>query len=111
VVPRPQGDGHGVRRRRVRRRRHGLQPDPDGHREPQQRRGKKKLPPESPGADVMITIFRDFCQFSAKKIGVFLKNNCYDKIFAKISCILSKNANFFAKFFGEKCFKNCNIGS
>jgi hypothetical protein len=34
------------------------------------------------GADVMITIFCDFGQFSAKKIGVFLKNQCYDQIFA-----------------------------
>jgi hypothetical protein len=29
----------------------------------------------------MITIFGDFCQFSAKKIGVFLKNQCYDQFF------------------------------
>jgi hypothetical protein len=35
-----------------------------------------------PGADVMITIFCDFRQFSAKKIGVFLKNQCYCQIFA-----------------------------
>jgi hypothetical protein len=31
-----------------------------------------------PGVDVMITIFCDFRQLSAKKIGVFLKNQCYD---------------------------------
>jgi hypothetical protein len=36
-----------------------------------------------PGVDVMITIFCDLCQFSAKKIGVFLKNQCYGQIFAK----------------------------
>jgi hypothetical protein len=35
-----------------------------------------------PGTDVMTTIFCDFCQFSAEKIGVFLKNQCYDQIFA-----------------------------
>jgi hypothetical protein len=28
----------------------------------------------------MITIFRDFCQFSAEKIGVFLKTNVMIKI-------------------------------
>jgi hypothetical protein len=33
------------------------------------------------GVDVMITIFSDFRQFSAK-IGVFLKNQCYDQNFA-----------------------------
>jgi hypothetical protein len=32
---------------------------------------------DHPGVDVIITIFCDFCQFSAKKIGVFLKNQCY----------------------------------
>jgi hypothetical protein len=36
-----------------------------------------------PGVDVMITIFGDFCLFSAKKIGVFLKNQCYDQILEK----------------------------
>jgi hypothetical protein len=34
------------------------------------------------GVDVMITVFFVFCQFSAKKIGVFLKNQCYDQNFA-----------------------------
>jgi hypothetical protein len=34
-----------------------------------------------PGFDVMITIFGDFRQFSAKN-GVFLKNQCYDQNFA-----------------------------
>jgi hypothetical protein len=33
------------------------------------------------GVDVMNTIFCDFRQFSAK-IGVFLKNQCYDQNFA-----------------------------
>jgi hypothetical protein len=49
----------------------------------------------------MITIFWDFCLFSAKKISVFLKNQCYDQIFAKTSSSLSKKANIFAKYFGE----------
>jgi hypothetical protein len=50
-------------------------------------------------------------QFSAilgnfrRKIGVFLKNQCYDHIFVKTSCSLSKNAVFFAEFFGENILK------
>jgi hypothetical protein len=33
------------------------------------------------GVDVMITIFGDFDNFR-QKIGVLLKNQCYDQIFA-----------------------------
>jgi hypothetical protein len=63
-----------------------------------------------PGVDVMITIFGDFSQFSAKKIGVFLKYQCYDQLFSKFSFVLSQKTpiflqNFFAKFFGENIFK------
>jgi hypothetical protein len=36
-----------------------------------------------------------------QKIGFFLKNQCYDQVFAKTSRSLSKKANIFAKFFGE----------
>ena len=43
VVSWPEGDGHGIRGRGIRRRRLGLQPDPDGHRQPEQRRGKDDL--------------------------------------------------------------------
>jgi hypothetical protein len=39
----------------------------------------------------MITIFCDFHEFSAKKISVRLKNQCYDPIFAKNSSSVSKN--------------------
>jgi hypothetical protein len=49
----------------------------------------------------MITIFCDFCQFSAKNGGFFLKNQCYDIFFAKLAVVCAKNANIFAKFFGE----------
>jgi hypothetical protein len=35
----------------------------------------------TPRVDVMITIFCDFCQFSAEKNGVFDKNQCYDHFF------------------------------
>jgi hypothetical protein len=53
----------------------------------------------NPGVDVMITIF-------GEKIGVFLKNQCYDHYFLqKIAVVWAKNAKFFAKFFGENIFK------
>jgi hypothetical protein len=48
------------------------------------------------GADVMITIFCNFCQFSARKIGVFLKCQ-YGKVFAKIDSSLSKTMPLFVK--------------
>jgi hypothetical protein len=37
-------------------------------------------------ANVRITIFYDFCQFSAKN-GVFNKTQCYDQIFAKTAVL------------------------
>jgi hypothetical protein len=58
-----------------------------------------------PGVDVMITIFCDFCQFSAKKLAFFLKTNVLIKFLQKSSSSLSKNANIFAKFFGDNIFK------
>jgi hypothetical protein len=57
----------------------------------------------------MITIFCVFSQFSAK-IGVFLKYQCYDKLFSKFSFVLSQKRQFFAEFFWRKYFKNHNIG-
>jgi hypothetical protein len=44
----------------------------------------------------MITIFCDFCQFSAKKLAVFSKTNVMIKILH----------NFFAIFFGENILKS-----
>jgi hypothetical protein len=35
-----------------------------------------------PGTDVMITIFCDIWQFLAKNLAFFLKNQCYDHLFA-----------------------------
>jgi hypothetical protein len=61
-----------------------------------------------PGLDVMFTIFSVSCQFSAKIF--FLKNQCYDHIFAKTSCSLSKKRQFFREIFWRKYFKNHNIG-
>jgi hypothetical protein len=55
-------------------------------------------------------------QFSAifdnfrQKIGVFLKKQCYGKIFAQFSFALSQKRQFFAEFFGENILKNHNIG-
>jgi hypothetical protein len=68
----------------------------------------------------MITIFCDFCQFAAK-IGVFLKNQCYDKILAYVILLclilayvillcLSQKRQFFREIFRRKYFKNNNIG-
>jgi hypothetical protein len=63
-----------------------------------------------PGVDVMVAIFCDFWQFSAKKIGVFLKNQCYDQLFSKFSFVLSQKHQFFRRIFRQKYFKNHNIG-
>jgi hypothetical protein len=51
--------------------------------------------------DVMITIFCNFCQFSVKKIGVFLTNQLYDPIFAKFSFVLSYKMTIFSPFFAK----------
>jgi hypothetical protein len=38
----------------------------------------------------------------SEKNGVFLKNQCCDQIFAKKQAVVKqKNANIFAKYFGE----------
>jgi hypothetical protein len=55
----------------------------------------------TPGVDVMITIFCDFSQFSAKKLAFFSKTTVMIKIFAKTSSSLNKKRQFFAKFFSE----------
>jgi hypothetical protein len=50
----------------------------------------------------MITNFLRFGAIFGEKIGVFLKNQCYDKILAKASRSLSKKRQyFFANLFGE----------
>jgi hypothetical protein len=54
-----------------------------------------------PRVDVMIKIFCDFWQFSAKKLAFFSKTNVMIKILHKIALFLVKNANLFAEFFGE----------
>jgi hypothetical protein len=43
---------------------------------------------------------------SGENIGVFLKkNNVMIKLFQKLALVLAKNANIFAKFFGENILK------
>jgi hypothetical protein len=58
------------------------------------------------GVDIIkITIFGDFCKFSAKKIGVFLDNQFYAQNFAKSIITLSKKRQLFlAIFFVETIF-------
>jgi hypothetical protein len=57
----------------------------------------------------MITIFSDFSKFSAiplKKMRFFLiDNQCYNHFLHKLPVFLVKNANSFAKFFGENISK------
>jgi hypothetical protein len=48
--------------------------------------------------------FRRFCQFSAKKVGVFLKNQCYDPFCAKTSILFSKKTPIFSPNFSAKIF-------
>jgi hypothetical protein len=54
-----------------------------------------------PGVDVMITIFCDFSQFSAKKLAFFSNTNVMIKILHNLALFRVKNAIFFAEIFGE----------
>jgi hypothetical protein len=45
-----------------------------------------------------------------EKIGVFLKNQCYDQNFAYFSFVLSQKCQFFRQIFWRKYLKNHNIG-
>jgi hypothetical protein len=70
------------------------------------------------GVDVMITIFCDFCQFSAicanflryianfrRKNSVFLKKQCKDHFLQKLAVVRAKNVHIFVKFFGENILR------
>jgi hypothetical protein len=61
-----------------------------------------------PGVDVMITIFCDFRQFSAKKLAFFSKTNVMMKFLFNLALFRVKNAKF-CWFFWRKNFKNHNI--
>jgi hypothetical protein len=50
------------------------------------------------GVDVMITIFWDFWQFSAKKLAFFSKNNVMIKFLRNLALFWVKNANFLLNF-------------
>jgi hypothetical protein len=53
-----------------------------------------------PGTDVLITYnFRRYLTIFGEKIGVFLKNQCYD-IFL-IGFVFSQKRLFFAEFFSD----------
>jgi hypothetical protein len=54
-----------------------------------------------PGVDVMVPIFGDFRQFSAKKLAFFSKTNVIIKILQNLALFSVKYANFFTEFFGE----------
>jgi hypothetical protein len=62
-------------------------------------------PPGWPGVYVMITIFCDFRPFSAKNIAFFSKTNVMIIFLQKLEVAWAKNANIFAKFFGENIVK------
>jgi hypothetical protein len=62
------------------------------------------------GIDVIITIFCDFCQFSTNNLAFFSKANATITFSAKLLFVWVKNANVFAKLFGEIFFENHNIG-
>jgi hypothetical protein len=57
------------------------------------------------GTGVMITIFCDFWQFSAKKLAFFSKTDVMIKFLHNLALFWVKNANFFAEFFGENVLK------
>jgi uncharacterized membrane protein YkgB len=63
-----------------------------------------------PGVDVMIPIFCELGQFSAKKLALFSKTNTMINFFSNFSFVLIQKRQFFAKFFGEKYLKNYSIG-
>jgi hypothetical protein len=50
---------------------------------------------DRPGADVMITIFCDFSQSSAKKLAFFLNSNVMINFFSEFSFVLSQKRQFF----------------
>jgi hypothetical protein len=52
----------------------------------------------------MITIFCDFCQFSATKLAFFSKTNVMI-FFSKFGFVLSQKCLFFAEFFSENILK------
>jgi hypothetical protein len=58
-----------------------------------------------PGVDVIISIFCNFCRFSAKNWRFSQKNKVMIKLLQKLAVVRARNANFFAKCFGENIFR------
>jgi hypothetical protein len=58
-----------------------------------------------PRIDVMITIFCDFCQVSAKKLAFFTKTDVMIKFLQKTISSLSKKRHFLTKKIGENISK------
>jgi hypothetical protein len=54
----------------------------------------------------MIKIFCDFSRFSAKKLAFFLNTNVMVNFYQNLALFSVKNANIFAKFFGENIIKS-----
>jgi hypothetical protein len=54
--------------------------------------------------------FLRFSPIFGEKIGVFLKHQCYDQIFAKLSSVLSQKRQYCCQIFWRKYLKNHNIG-
>jgi hypothetical protein len=61
-------------------------------------------------ANVFIPSKGSFLNSGKASTVVFLKNQCYDQIFAKSSNSLSKKHQYFCKKIWRKFFKNHNIG-
>jgi hypothetical protein len=49
---------------------------------------------------VLGSKFSEIFAHFGRKIGTFLKNQCHDPNFTKISSVVNKNDNFSAKFLG-----------
>jgi hypothetical protein len=64
----------------------------------------------NPWVDIMITIFGNFRQFSAKKLAFFSQTNVMIKILHNLGFVLSQKRQFFRRIFRQKYLKNHNIG-
>jgi hypothetical protein len=64
----------------------------------------------NPWVDIMITIFGNFRQFSAKKLAFFSQTNVMIKILHNLGFVLSQKRQFFRQILRQKYLKNHNIG-
>jgi hypothetical protein len=65
---------------------------------------KQNYAPELAKPDLgsmLLSQFSEIFPIFGEIIGVFLKHQCYDQFFQNLALFCVKNANFFAKFFGE----------